>query len=170
MDQSKINSKGIQLRAITIEDFPSVLKWSKDDRFCSANGWNINSSYEELYEWWLRYVENNSADFVRMGIAYNGTLIGYADLVDMKEQTAELGLAIGDSSYWGKGFGTIATKCMLAFASENNRIDQLLAETHETNWRARAILEKIGFREISRRGSAEYLGETSQLIQYSIVF
>lgn len=115
-------------------------------------------------------MENNSADFVRMGIAYNGTLIGYADLVDMKEQTAELGLAIGDSSYWGKGIGTIAAKCMLAFASENYTIDRLLAETHETNFRARAMLEKIGFREISRRGSAEYLGETCQLIQYSIQF
>lgn len=51
--------------------------------------------------------------------------------MDIKQQTAELGLAIGDSSFWGKGIGTIAAKYMLAFASENYTIEELQAETRD---------------------------------------
>jgi RimJ/RimL family protein N-acetyltransferase len=40
------------------------------------------------------------------------------------------------------------------------------AETHEANTRSRKMLEKLGFTEISRIGSDEYMGIESQLIQY----
>ncbi|KPN96729.1 GNAT family N-acetyltransferase [Lysinibacillus sp. ZYM-1] len=168
MDKQIIDIQMVHLRSITIEDFPFVLKWSKDQKFCLANGWGIKRSPEELFQWWLNCVRNASGEFIRMGIEYNGVLLGYADLSNMKQHTAELGVAIGDSSYWGKGIGTHAARCMLTFACENFNLKQLLAETHETNVRARFMLEKIGFIEMSRIGNEEYLGNNCKLIQYSL--
>lgn len=151
-----------------IEDYSIVLNWSRDIDFCSANGWEINRKEEELYQWWHRCVNNQSADFIRMGIEFNDKLIGYADLACIKDHTAEFGIAIGESMLWGKGIGYYATKCMLDFASEKLGITVFNAETHETNYRSRRMLEKIGFKEISRIGSEEYLGLGCSLLQYKL--
>ena len=86
----------IKVRPLSIDDFKNVLNWSKDDTFCSANGWEINRSEEELYRWWLHCVNHESEDFIRLGIELEERLIGYADLACIKDNTAELGIAIGE--------------------------------------------------------------------------
>ncbi|MEO4053885.1 GNAT family N-acetyltransferase [Solibacillus sp. CAU 1738] len=166
MKIENIRLHAIKIRPLTMDDFNSVLHWSKDDYFCLANGWEQNRSDEEVYQWWMRCVNQSSDDFIRKGIEQDGQLIGYADLAFIKGNSAEIGIAIGESELWGKGIGTQATKCMMAYALENLGITVFHAETHETNNRSRKMLEKIGFEEISREGSEQYLGEESQLIQY----
>lgn len=161
-------TQSIKIRPLIIDDYKTVINWSKDDSFCAANGWEKNRSDEELYQWWLRCVNHISEDFIRMGLEYNAKLIGYADLADIKDHTAEIGIAIGESALWGKGIGFNATKCLMNYASKKLGITIFNAETHETNLRSRKMLEKIGFKEISRNGSEEYLGTKSQLIQYRL--
>lgn len=156
----------LEIRPLLITDYESVLNWSKDDSFCSANGWEINRSPEELYTWWLYCVNNSAVDFIRMGIEYKEKLIGYIDLACIKETTAELGIAIGESRLWGKGLGVTSALWMIDYASITLGITTFHAETHKGNIRARKMLEKIGFKEISRVGCEEYLGRIEQLIQY----
>lgn len=161
-------SQDIKIRPLTIDDYEMVLKWSKDDSFCLANGWEVNRSPEELYKWWLNCVNNVAEDFIRMGIELNQKLIGYADLACIRDHTAELGIAIGDSGLWGKGIGFRSAICMMEYAAKKLGITTFNAETHEANLRSRRMLEKIGFKEISRLGTEEYLGMNSQLIQYRL--
>ena len=104
-----------------------------------------------------------------MGIAFNGRLIGYTDLANIKDESAELGIAIGESTLWGQGIGVEAALCTIQFASTQLGLTTIVAETHETNIRSRRMLEKIGFEEISRFGYEEYLGIHSQLIQYKLI-
>ena len=160
--------KSIAIRPLSIDDYEIVLKWSKDDLFCSANGWEKNRDEVELYRWWSHCVNNNADDFIRMGIEYDGKLIGYADLANIEGDTAEIGIAIGESSLWGKGIGYHSTLSLMKYASTKLGITVFTAETHETNIRARKMLENLGFVEMSRIGSEEYLGEESQLIQYKL--
>jgi ribosomal-protein-alanine N-acetyltransferase len=160
--------QSIKIRPLIIDDYRIVLNWSQDDIFCSANGWEKNRSAEELYQWWLHCVNNVSEDFIRMGIEFNEKIIGYADLACIKDNAAELGIAIGESTLWGKGIGFNSAICMLNYASKNLGITVFNAETHEANISARKMLEKIGFKEVSRIGSEEYLGTESQLIQYRL--
>ena len=103
-----------------------------------------------------------------MGIEFNEKLIGYADLVYIKDYTAELGIAIGESGLWGKGLGYNSAICMMDYASKKLGITSFKAETHEDNVRSQKMLEKIGFKEVCRLGSEEYLGRKSQLIQYKL--
>jgi [ribosomal protein S5]-alanine N-acetyltransferase len=158
----------IVIRPISIDDFEEVLHWSRDVNFCLANDWQLNRDPKELYDWWLRCVENQATDFIRLGIEWNNRLIGYADLANMEENTAELGIAIGNSKLWGKGIGSLAATQMIKFAFVTFNISSLHAETHETNLRSRNMLEKLGFQEISRIGTESYQGEDTQLIQYRL--
>lgn len=158
----------IQIRPLTLNDYETALKWSEDDSFCSANGWESNRSPEELYRWWLLCVDNAAEDFIRMGIEFEGELVGYADLAGIKDSTAELGIAIGESELWGKGLGSHAACFMMEYAAEKLEIKAFTAETNEANIRSRKMLEKIGFKEISRLGSEEYLGAAGLLIQYKL--
>ncbi|MFC7686548.1 hypothetical protein ACFQU5_11425 [Ureibacillus sp. GCM10028918] len=82
--------------------------------FCEANGWENNRSKDELYSWWTRCVNNLSNKFIRLGIEYNGKLIGYGDLACIKENTTEIGIAIGESCLWGKEIGSNSTLCLMA--------------------------------------------------------
>ncbi|MEK5058008.1 GNAT family N-acetyltransferase [Paenibacillus sp. FSL H7-0326] len=162
------NPIAVKLRNLRVDDYNSVLNWSKDDSFCSANGWEKDRSPQELYIWWRKCVNNEAEDFIRMGIEFNERLIGYADLASIKDNSAELGIAIGESTLWGKGFGFYSAKSMIDHASKHLGITVFNAETNDSNIRSRKMLERIGFKEISRIGSEEYLGGNSQLIQYRL--
>lgn len=118
---------------------------------------------------WFHCVSNPPTDFIRKGIEFNEKLIGYADLAGIKEQTAELGIAIGESKLWGKGIGYYSALCIVDYASKKLGITTIIAETHEANIRSIKMLEKIGFKEISRIGNEEYLGTSSKLIQYKLL-
>lgn len=137
--------------------------------FALPNGWELNRDPLELLDWWKHCVENNSDRFVRMGIEYQQQLIGYVDLADIQRNEAELGIAIGERSVWGKGIGYHASKLMLDYGSEKLGITYFLAETHETNTRSMRMLEKLGFKEVSRVGYEIYSGRECRLIQYRLV-
>ncbi|WP_053367954.1 GNAT family N-acetyltransferase [Bacillus sp. FJAT-27245] len=160
------NVQSVNIRPIRIDDFKFVLNWSSDEEFCLANGWETNRNEDELYRWWLRCVKNETNDFVRMGIEFDGKLIGYADLAGIHGHSAELGVAIGDTAYWGKGLGVKAAQCMMEYGFKKLDITNFTAETHEENVRSKKMLEKIGFKEISRIGHEEYMGAESRLVQY----
>ncbi|WP_438313104.1 GNAT family N-acetyltransferase [Sporosarcina sp. FA9] len=168
MNYKDVFSDLIRIRPITLEDFGYVLKWSMDDRFCSANDWDINRNEQELYEWWIHCVNNLPEDFIRMGIEMENKLIGYADLAYIKDNSAELGIAIGESTLWGKGIGFESSILMIDYASSHFSITVFNAETHETNIRARRMLERIGFKEVSRIGAEKYLRIETKLIQYKL--
>ncbi|KIL43209.1 GCN5 family acetyltransferase [Jeotgalibacillus campisalis] len=111
-------------------------------------------------------MNNISEDFFRLGIEFNEKLIGYADLAISKDNTAELGIAIGESTLWGKGLGNNAARCMIDYGLKELGITRFEAETHEKNFRSRKMLEKLRFKEVSRIGYDEYFGTNNQLIQY----
>lgn len=160
------NLQSIKIRDITIDDYNFVLNWSKDHNFCMSNGWEKNSNEEELYKWWDHCVNNVSKDFIRFGVEFNGKLIGYADLANIKDNTAELGIAIGESSLWGKGLGYTAALWMIDYASTKKGMTILDAETYQKNFRSIKMLNKLGFKEVCRVGYEEYLGANNQLIQF----
>ncbi|MDZ5610559.1 GNAT family N-acetyltransferase [Bacillus pseudomycoides] len=162
------NTKEISLRALKLEDYDVVLNWNKDERFCEANGWQKNRDKDELLQWWNHCVSKKRNDFIRFGIEFNNRLIGYADLAEIKNNSAEIGIAIGDSELWGMGIGTQTVNLLINPAVKELRITIFYGETHETNLRSRKMLEKLGFTEVSHIGSEIYLDKEVKLIQYKL--
>ena len=164
-----MNQQSIRIRPLTMDDFSFVLDWSKDESFCRANDWQLNRNEEELFKWWHHCVNYDAQDFIRWGIEYNEKIIGYVDLAFIQENTAELGIAIGDSKIWGRGIGYTAALHTMDYGYKNLEIKIFEAETHEDNIRSQRLLKKLGFKEMSRNGYEEYLGRKNQLIQYRVV-
>lgn len=160
-----MSKDSIALRPLRVSDYETVLNWSKDDLFCSANDWEKNRNEEELYNWWMHCINIQAENFIRLGIEFNGKLIGYADLANIEGRSAEIGIAIGETSLWGKGLGYHSMLSLLNYASTELGITIFNAETHETNTRSRKMLQNLDFEEISRIGREEYLGQDTQLIQ-----
>lgn len=159
-------NESIRLRELRMEDYDRVLRWSRDDLFCEANGWERNREPEELKSWWSYCVHMDKPSFIRMGIEWEGSFIGYADLAEIHEQQAELGIAIGERNSWGQGIGRQGTLAIMEYGKTNLRIKIFTAETHESNIRCRKMLEKIGFEETGREGYEWYCGKKDRLIQY----
>jgi len=143
----------IRLRPLTIDDFHNVLNWSRDSVFCAANGWESNRSEDEIFRWWLSCVNNTAKDFLRLGIEFEDRLVGYVDLACIHDHSAELGIAIGDSSIWGRGIGTKVALSMIEYGTIHFGITLYTAETDKENHRAQRMLTKIGFNKINEVGS-----------------
>lgn len=105
-----------QIRPIREDDFLYVLAWSKEETFCLANGWELGRSEQELYEWW-HCVHHLPENFLREGVEVEGRLVGYVDIADITH-TAEVGIAIGDRSLWGKGLGTRVLQRQMAYIAQ----------------------------------------------------
>ncbi|ANS74738.1 hypothetical protein AWM70_09145 [Paenibacillus yonginensis] len=166
---AKPEPENFVLRPITMGDLDAVLSWSQDELFCSANGWELNRTPDETKEWWSRCVSGQAEDFLRMGIQYEGKLIGYADLAFIQGSSAELGVAIGDSSLWGKGLGAMAAQHLMAYASRGLGLTLFLAEAEETNLRSRNMLKRIGFGEVGRLTTLKGSGdEETVMIRYQL--
>ncbi|MFY0742435.1 GNAT family N-acetyltransferase [Solibacillus silvestris] len=163
-----INRNEIYLRKLKLEDFNAVVDWSRDDRFCEANGWQKNRDHLELFKWWERCVTNQQKDMIRLGIEYKNRLIGYADLAEFKNNSAEIGIAIGDSTLWNNGIGTQMIKKLLNYANEQCGVTTFYGKTYETNHRSRKMMEKVGFTEESREGTELYIGKEVKLVQYKL--
>lgn len=168
MTLQNVTNREVHLRAIRMDDYDTILNWSKDEQFCSANDWPLNRTDEEVYTWWEQCVTTKKDHFVRLGIELHSKLIGYADLAHIRKghQSAEIGIAIGETSAWGKGFGVQAAKELMTYGYNEFSITTFHAETHETNLRAQKLLNRLGFQEISRNGTEQYLNEETKLIQF----
>ncbi|MGE7675703.1 GNAT family N-acetyltransferase [Lysinibacillus sp. NPDC094403] len=49
----------------------------------------------------------------------------YADLAEIQKDSAEIGIAIGESELWGKGIGTTATQMFINYASVKFNITKI---------------------------------------------
>ena len=163
-----INRNEIYFRKLKLEDFIAVVDWSRDEHFCEANGWQKNRDHLELFKWWERCVANQQKEMIRLGIEYKNRLIGYADLAEIKNNSAEIGIAIGNSTLWNVGIGTQMIKKLMNYANEQFGITTFYGETHDTNHRSRKMLKKVGFTEESRIGTELYIGKEVKLVQYKL--
>lgn len=139
----------LTLRSLELTDFSQVLLWNDDALFCEVNEWPLRREETALHEWWKQCVENNRPEFHRIGIEWNDRLIGYIDFANMTEHSAELGIAIGDSSLWQKGLGSKAIELALEYGRKKFKVQMYTAETHVSNIRAQKMLRKLGFTEYS---------------------
>jgi RimJ/RimL family protein N-acetyltransferase len=91
------------------------------------------------------------------------TLLGNVGLIDINHihSSAEIGIFIGDKSYWNKGYGKEALSLLIDYAYKKLNLHNILLRTYDFNLRAIACYENIGFKRI---------GEIRQGIQRNLEF
>ncbi len=90
-------------------------------------------------------------------------LIGTTALTDIQgsvRRSALFRIVIGEKECWGKGYGTEATRLVMAEAFERQRLDVVRLEVFRHNTRAIAAYRRVGFRETGEH--VEWIGRGRQ--------
>jgi RimJ/RimL family protein N-acetyltransferase len=164
-----IQGKRIVLRAKRLGDAPNDYRWRTDPELARLDA---AAPLRMSYDQYLRMYEdeiNHASPWVRRFAieTVEGQQIGncmYYDADFVKGQ-AELGILIGETEYWGKGYGTDAVSTLLEHVFTETPMRRVYLHTLEWNVRAQRSFAKSGFvpvRPVRRNGYAFILMEITQ--------
>ncbi len=148
----------IQLAAIQREYLPKYVEWLNDWQVAQFLMPGILAPFnlDDEKEWYEnRHNKEGNYLFAILTLAEN-KLIGNCGLhqVDLKNRSAIFGIMIGEKDYWGKGYGTDATRTLIRYGFEELGLNRIELEVYDFNPRAIRAYEKAGFRRdgVHRQG------------------
>ncbi|MGB9522024.1 MAG: GNAT family N-acetyltransferase, partial [Anaerolineales bacterium] len=80
--------------------------------------------------------------------------------IDWRNRSAELGISIGEKSFWNKGCGSDAIKLFLKHCFDTLNLERIFLRVHQTNQRAIRAYQKCGFIQEGLLRRAEYKNGT----------
>jgi RimJ/RimL family protein N-acetyltransferase len=151
-----LTGKLIRLRAIEMDDLDRYLAWINDGEvvryLATAAPHPVSRAQEE--EWIRTAVTHTRPPEITYAIeTIDGDRhIGSVSLhrVGGPARHSELGIMVGDKTYWNRGYGTDAILTMLRYAFEDLNLNRVWLQVHDDNARAIACYRKCGFMEEGR--------------------
>jgi len=109
-------------------------------------------SLERLQAEFDKDLSRGARDGARFAIEADGLYIGGCGLfrIDERAGTAELGIAIGDSRYQGRGYGRDALRTLLEYAFRHRNFHKVWLMVNDDNERAIRSYRSVGFVEEGR--------------------
>ncbi len=119
----------------------------------------IPSSVESEEET-IREIARNKQHVFSLVDLETDTTIGRCLLfnVDQVNRSAMLGIAIGEKTRWGQGYGQEAIGLLLDYGFNLLNLNSIMLGTFSFNQRAIHCYRKVGFKEIGRRREARIIG------------
>jgi diamine N-acetyltransferase len=151
----------IRLRAVEREDLPRFVTWLNDPEV--RQGISIyqpmsGAQEENWYEENLKQPVQVQPLVIEVDTPQGWTPIGNLSLMnlDWHARSAEVGIFIGEKSYWSQGYGGQAMEMLLEHAFLSINLNRIYLRVFETNPRAIRSYEKTGFQHEGRMRSAHY--------------
>jgi RimJ/RimL family protein N-acetyltransferase len=140
----------VTLGAVERDYLPRYVEWLNDwevRRFLAPTLPHPLTMQDEE-EWFNRQRGDQDSRIFAILTRAEGKLIGNCGLhnIDRINRHAIFGIFIGDKSYWGKGYGTDATRTLLRHAFEEAGLHRVELQVFSFNPRAMRVYEKVGFR------------------------
>ncbi len=149
-----LTGEKVRLRALRRDDLETLCEFNNDLEVELAGGGDppIPQSLERLQAEFDKEVANGGRDGSNFAIEADDRLIGHAGLFNFNEtaRTCELGITIGDASYWGQGYGSESVKLLLDYAFRLRNIRKVFLTVNGNNARAVRAYQKCGFKEEGR--------------------
>jgi RimJ/RimL family protein N-acetyltransferase len=127
----------IFLKQLDSRDKQQVRIWNKDPEV---------SKYREI-----NGPKNNKLHSISFGIydQQSSKLIGEIGIsaIDLKNKHAEIGMAIGDKSYWSKGYGKDLVKTTVRYCFKKLGLNKVYLDVWSENKRAIKCYEGCGFKK-----------------------
>jgi len=140
----------VTLGSIQRDYLPRYVEWLNDWEVRRFLAPNLPHPYtmEDEEGWFNRQRQEQDTRLFAILTRGEGRLIGNCGLhgIDWTNRHAILGIFIGDKNYWGKGYGTDATRALLRYAFEEANLHRLELQVFAFNTRAIRMYEKVGFR------------------------
>jgi RimJ/RimL family protein N-acetyltransferase len=140
----------VRLRPIERDDLPRFVAWFGDPEVRRHLDLYLPLSMAQEERWFESLQERlDKQEAVLLAIdTAEGTHIGSVGLMPIhwKDRSAELGIAIGDRSYWDKGYGSDAVRTALQIAFREMNLHRVFLRVHDDNARGIRCYKKVGFR------------------------
>lgn len=142
-----IEGQLVYLRPVTKDQLDNLREWLGDPslmRSIAAHG--LPAANVELEKWYMELFSLVNVRTLAI-LTHDHVLIGVVALGNISEhsRSAQLFIAIGDRSYWGRGFGPDAIKTLVRYAFLDMNLQCIWAQIPEFNQRALRAFEKCGF-------------------------
>ena len=147
--QPALSGKKVRLRPRGPEDAADEYRWRTDDELC-----RLDATVPLAYTF-KEFLERYSLELEYPGLTCNlaidtldGMHIGDCSLFNISHfnDSAEVGIMIGDKKYWGQGYGADALLTFLSYIFQAPGVNKVLLRTLECNARAQKCFEKCGFK------------------------
>jgi len=146
----------IRLRAPTRSDLPQFVEWLNDPEVSAGLLMVLPLSFEDEEAWFENMIKSPAAQHplvIEVHNADDWKMIGNCGfhMIDWRIRSAEVGIFIGDKSYWNRGYGTEVMRLLLRHGFNTLNLNRIALEVFETNPRAIRAYEKAGFVHEGRR-------------------
>ena len=158
-----IKGESVILREKNIKDISDDYRWRTDPELSELDATiPIHISFDDFSRQFHEEIFYGSFSSKRLSIdnierQHIGNCMFYA--FDSYRQQAELGIMIGDKTYWSKGYGTETVKLMLNYIFSETHLNRIYLHTLKWNDRARKSFFKCGFKEVReiKKGGYDFI-------------
>lgn len=149
-----LQGERVLLRAIEREDLADLWAFNNDLAVELAGGGDppMPQSLAHLQAEFENEANRGGRSGSTFAIEADGRLIGQCALFafDDLAHVCELGITIGDTAYWGHGYGREAVSMLLEYAFRYRNLRRVFLKVHGRNERARRSYAACGFVEEGR--------------------
>ena len=141
------------LRPIVAGDLPRFVRWLKNDAVRRGISGNPKGpTIKQEREWFGGLPKKKKSEKHFAIDTKDGLHIGSASLrLDVTHKRAEIGILIGDTRAWGKGYGREVMLLLMRYGFEKLKLHRIDLGVYAYNTRAIALYKKLGFRPEGRR-------------------
>lgn len=169
-----LKGQKVLLRAMTREDLDRLCQFNNDVEVELAGGGDppLPQSLARLQAEYDADLGRGGRNGTSFAIEADGLFIGGCALFnfDHVAHRCELGITIGDKSYWGRGYGTDAVRVLLDYAFRHHNLHRVYLSVNSTNPRAIGAYRRCGFVEEGRlRAHMWSNGQYIDLVQMGIL-
>jgi RimJ/RimL family protein N-acetyltransferase len=145
-----LKGRQVELRAIERADLRTIWRWYNDVELELLAGGDIRpQTFKQMEAHFEKELKEHAP--TRFAIVVDGVLIGACGLGDWDDALSlRLFIAIGEKSYWGKGYGRDAVHTLLDYAFRHRNAHKVWLEVLADNERAIRAYKSCGFVEEGR--------------------
>lgn len=157
MDTYLLSNGKVGLAFAEAQDAPLYSKWLTNSQLRAVLGMcNINTSISSERS----FIEQQADFLFTIYDIKTGTAVGVGSLfrVNQINQTCEMGIFIGESSFRKKGLGYDAANLLIKYAFESLFISNILIHIEGGNNTAISLAKKLGFTMIGKRRDCFRIG------------
>lgn len=157
-----IAGERIFLSHILRDDIPTYARWFSDLELTTYLGGPGNSFLLEHEQEWFEHMVKDQRKMFSIVVRAGQRMIGNIGFnrIEEHKQIAELGIAIGDKSAWGQGYGTEALRLLCDYGFTFLSLHTIYLWYSEFNARGRQAYVKAGFKDAGRlRGGELFDGQ-----------
>lgn len=153
----KIVGQRIYLSPMNVDDLETYVKWFNDSNVTDGLGATPRVTSFDGEREWIR-VNSSKYQFAIVSLE-DDQLLGNCGIeaIDSVEQSAEVGLFIGDEANRNKGLGTEVLKLLVDYGFDTLNLHNIMLKVFSFNERAIKCYKKVGFKEIGRRRESYFL-------------